>query len=331
MISTKFKSYIVNTLRVTLSVVILIALIEVSAYIVLKSDDSGFYERDLENSLGLRDSREPGEVEGKAVILALGDSFTYGLGVKHENSYPAQLEAGLHSANLDVAVVNAGEPGFDTQMAYDRLRAIHEHYEPNYVILGFHSADIIQNQTAYAKMTEENVGQEAASRDDREIQAIVKQREADIPIIFLIKEYLRQRSNTAALVNYYYMNDLIKYLPPPEAVKVHGSGADFEPTEHFLDQIGEFLSEKETKLILLSVIPLIRFDDYPYDQLNERLEEYARSRDILFINPLTEFSNYSSGELWVSMKDGHYNTLGNRIIMEVVKEALVELQLDVSD
>jgi hypothetical protein len=328
--STKFKSYVVNTLFVTLSVVILLALIEVGSYVVLKSDDSGFYERNIENSLGLRETREPGEIRAETVILALGDSFTYGWGVQLEDSYPAQLEASLHSATFDVAVVNAGEPGFDTQMAYDRLRAIYDQYEPDFVILGFHSADIIQNQTTYAKMTEEDSGQEVTSLQDREITKTVEQREADIPFVFLIKEYLRQRSSTAALVNYYYMNNLIKYFPPPEAVKKHGSGSDFEATEHFLDEINGFLSDKEAELILLSIVPLIRFDAYPYDQLNERLEEYARSRDIMFINPLTKFSDYSSEDFWVSMEDGHYNALGNRIVMEVLKEALIEHRLEIS-
>jgi hypothetical protein len=236
------------------------------------------------------------------------------------------LEASLHSAQLDVAVVNGGNPGFDTQMAYDRLRAVHQYYEPDCVILGFHSADIIQNQIAYSKLDEVPVTRQQESGDEDEVHDKVEQGEADLPTLYLVKEFIKKSSSTGALMEYLYKNRVIKYLPPPERVRNFGGGVDFEATEYFLDEINDFLTERESKLILLSIIPMVRFDAYPYDRLNERLGEYALSRNVLFINPLEEFLNTKqrSGEFWVSMRDAHYNAHGNRVISEVLKRALTE-------
>ncbi len=324
--STNARSFFLNTLLVVASTVICLVLIEGSAYFIVKTHDSGYYEPDFKNSLGLRDPREPTDVRGESVVLVLGDSFTYGLGVRFEDSYPAQLEASLRLAQLDVAVVNAGNPGFDTQMAYDRLLAVYKHYEPDCVILGFHSADIVQNKIVYSMLDEGIVTQKLEGADEHEIRDTVKQREADIPKLYLIKNYVRKSSNTGALIDYLYKNYMIKYLPPPERVQNFGSGADFAATEYFLDQINDFLSEKKKKFILLNIIPLVRFDAYPYGRLSEQLEEYAESRNILFINPLEEFSNskFPSGELWVSMSDAHYNAHGQRVISDILERSFTE-------
>lgn len=329
--SKRLRSRFITASLVALSVVICIALVEASAYVILKTNDSGYYKRDFKNSLGLRDPREPTDLRDKRVILALGDSFTYGLGVRYEDSFPGQLDASLHSAHPDFAVVNGGKPGFDTQMAYDRLQRVYSYYEPDYVILGFHSADIVQNRIAFRKLNEETATQKIESVDEQKIQTDIKQREADLPTLFLIKEYLRKSSKTGALANHVYKNYLIKYLPPSEKMKKFGSGAEFEATEYFLDGINDFLSEKNTKFILLSIIPLVRFDVYPYDELNKQLEQYARSRNILFVNPLEELSKFPSSALCVSMNDGHYNAQGNQVISEVLKSALIEQELPDSD
>ena len=56
----------------------------------------------------------PGGSDDQAVVLTIGDSYTYGVGASSaaERSYPAALERQLHLAGIeDVTVVNAGWPG----------------------------------------------------------------------------------------------------------------------------------------------------------------------------------------------------------------------------
>jgi hypothetical protein len=63
------------------------------------------------NSLGFRD-REFGIVPDRARrALALGDSFTFGVGVELEDAWPKLLEAGLVEDGHDIELANLGRPG----------------------------------------------------------------------------------------------------------------------------------------------------------------------------------------------------------------------------
>jgi acyl-CoA thioesterase I len=54
-------------------------------------------------------------------LLVLGDSLTAGYGLPQQQSFPAQLEAGLRAAGHDVRVINAGVSGDTTTGGLARL------------------------------------------------------------------------------------------------------------------------------------------------------------------------------------------------------------------
>ena len=67
------------------------------------------------NSHGMRDreydARKP---PGSLRILALGDSWTFGVGMESEDTWPKRLEALLTSPGRPVAVMNTGVSGYET-------------------------------------------------------------------------------------------------------------------------------------------------------------------------------------------------------------------------
>jgi lysophospholipase L1-like esterase len=94
------------------------------------------------DSLGLRDTDELRLDTFR--ILAIGDSFTFGMYVHNQEAWPARLEETLNQRGLPrrVQVLNAGVPGYtlEDELAYlkDKGLALH----PNLVVLGFYTNDV---------------------------------------------------------------------------------------------------------------------------------------------------------------------------------------------
>src|SRR4051812_12719009 len=57
---------------------------------------------------GAERAAKPGELR----VLALGDSFTFGVGAEEGESWPARLEASLAASGAPARVWNAGAPGY---------------------------------------------------------------------------------------------------------------------------------------------------------------------------------------------------------------------------
>ncbi|HZM37101.1 MAG TPA: arylesterase [Burkholderiales bacterium] len=101
-----------------------------------------------------------------AVILAFGDSLTYGTGASEEDSYPAQLE-GLVARR----VVRAGVPGEVTAQALARLPAAIEEHAPRLLVLCIGGNDFLRRLGN--AQTERNVRAMVKLARDRGIDVIL--------------------------------------------------------------------------------------------------------------------------------------------------------------
>ena len=328
--SRRWRDLLVNLSLAVASTLVFLLLLEGLGILIIQLDRAGYYEPDHRNSLGLRDPREPGHTADRRVILTLGDSHTYGVGVPYADSYSALLEGELRSrpGGADVVVVNGGLGGADTEIAYRQLERLFPLYQPDVVVLGFHTADISQNRIArrsarqtnleYARRSEAG----ATAADDADLQETIHIREEEFPLSWRLQAYLRRKSNAMAVFSFYYKCYLIRFLPAPDAnlLRQGMDSPEFEPSVYFLDLIHELLAERGGELVLLSIPPLNRFDSYPNERLDTALEQYAAARGVHHVSPLAALSGYDAASLRVTKVDGHYNAQGNRVLAEVLAE-----------
>ncbi len=76
-----------------------------------------------------------------AVILAFGDSLTYGTGAKDHEAYPQVL-----AAATGLTVISQGIPGEESNAGLARLPAILDDVKPDLVILGHGGNDMLRNR-----------------------------------------------------------------------------------------------------------------------------------------------------------------------------------------
>ena len=102
-----------------------------------------------------------------AVVLAFGDSLTFGTGAKEEESYPAQLEQLIQRR-----VVRAGVPGEVSAQALARLPAALDEHAPKLVLLCIGGNDFLRR-----------LGNPQAERNVREMVKLAASRGAAVMLI----------------------------------------------------------------------------------------------------------------------------------------------------
>jgi lysophospholipase L1-like esterase len=102
-----------------------------------------------------------------AVVLAFGDSLTYGTGARESESYPAQLES-----LISRRVVRAGVPGEVSAQALKRLPGELDEHQPQLLVLCIGGNDFLRN-----------LGKAQAAANVQTMVAVAKQRGIDVLLI----------------------------------------------------------------------------------------------------------------------------------------------------
>lgn len=118
--------------------------------ITRRSESGEFPFRYEHNSLGFRDTEHAlVKPAGSVRIVALGDSFTYGVGADFGDTYPAQVERRLNAragAHARVEIINLGLPRHFPALERLTLQRYGLRFAPDVVLVAVLPNDIIDTQ-----------------------------------------------------------------------------------------------------------------------------------------------------------------------------------------
>jgi len=114
-------------------------------YVLRPSQQAFTHDKPLRiNALGFRGEEvESPKHSDRFRIFVMGDSITFGNGVRDAETYSARIEGMLHEAGFRRAeVINAGIPGYDTWQEALLLEEVVLSLNPDLVVLGFYENDV---------------------------------------------------------------------------------------------------------------------------------------------------------------------------------------------
>lgn len=262
-------------------------------------------------------------------ILAVGDSFTWGLGVKLRDSYPLVLQEKLKQAtNKLVVVSNHGQVGHWVMETYHAMLAALGKGTPDLCIYGYvlnDPLDDTRNRTQPLRPSDAASGMDNADIDD-----FINVRTANL-------EKFRMESPLRTFREYSRVMDLA--LRQWEWQRIHSRTLDFyrdlyDPNKNpaGLDQTWKaiasmnFRQQSQGKRFLVVIFPLfIDVDgDYPFEDVHRLIREKLQQLGVDHLDLLDSYRQYATESLWVHPLDRHPNEVAHRIAAERIAEYLLQ-------
>lgn len=232
-------------------------------------------------------------------ILFLGDSITFGEGVREEDIFPTRVQS-LLSAKMpgkEIQVVNAGVQGYGTKEEVGSYFLTGIAYKPDAVVIGFY----LNDATDFG----ETIRQNDAKNHAMPLTGMAK--------FSKIAEYFQRRARAREQQEEFFAT----------------TRASFK-SKHWEDCKGELLklrgeSEKWKFKLLIVIFPVLwDLDHYPLEDVHKLLHEQFAELGIAYIDLLDTFRGHNAESLWVHPTDQHPNEIAHRMAAEKIAEYLAK-------
>lgn len=243
--------------------------------------------------------------EGELRIAVVGDSLTFGAGVKNTNNrFSDLLEKKLKESGKDASVYNFGVSGIDTAGEIDIYKNKVRIFNPDIVILQYYLNDIQTDNSEAAKIFQEN------SKRSRFITSL-----SDNSYLF---DFLYWRLNSKYAKTFGQLNN--SYLSQ------YSDEKKFEDHKKLLGEMLSLVNEDKKKVVVI-IFPLLNAvgENYPAVSVHTKLGEYFRSENTEVIDLLQDVSGIKSRELVASRFDAHPNEMVHNLAAEKLYDSVLKL------
>jgi lysophospholipase L1-like esterase len=270
------------------------------------------------NALGFRDAeRSPQPAPGALRVLALGDSVTFGMGVRQELTWPRQAEQLLSSGRpAPVEVLNMGMPGYNTIHQLAQLKEVGLGLQPKVVVVGFLYNDI---ELSSAQIGEGSVPKQEVS-SGRQIKSQLNAAALWLKKNSLFVAWLSPRiGNALRLLG-------VKGLGQVGEIKDQYTDANpnWRRMQAALLEMKQLTSERGIDLVVMVIPAFTRFNDaaYPIKEYHQAVAGFCRENGIKVLDLLPKFWGQDGTQYWISATDGHPNAEGQRRMAVALAEYL---------
>lgn len=245
------------------------------------------------NSMGFRGSEvTQKKADGITRFAFLGDSFTLGMGVRDEDTFPASFERLIRKRFPATEVLNFGISGTSTARHIRLLEEYVLSFEPDVVVMVLFLNDADRTGT--------------------------------------IRFLSRPRILASLRENSYFINALLTGIEKPRLSKKmvrhyrEGYKADSEGWSTVREELekGKALSEQHDFELIAAVYPVLyKLDEgYPFAGIHTTIQDYCLSIGIPFVDLVQGFLGKKDSELWVHRTDQHPNEQAHKIAAEQLYE-----------
>jgi lysophospholipase L1-like esterase len=269
------------------------------------------------NSYGLRDREfELRKPPNTYRIIATGDSFTYGHGIKSGETYVKQLEIllndKLNGSGMKYEVLNAGVPGYNTEQELIHVNELSQRLTTDLLLLQFTLNDA-----------------ELGTKDVRQRMWIIRVKEwvkSNFALYSLLRYLFKRLANRieAAKLG---VQEIETSIVPLKLAVAGESTAGWERCRQALEDFGDSSRVLGIPAVLVIYPILDRLDTYPYGPIHELLTKTANEYGIFVIDLLPAFIGSEAATLWVSPQDSHPNAAANAIAARSIFASLMFYRL----
>jgi hypothetical protein len=281
------------------------------------------------NELGLRDGPLAEAQAGRLRILALGDSYTFGIGVEGDQNWPAILEERLQNdlpTDAHPVVFDAGVPGYSARQARKLAEELIPQLKPQIVIFGMYMNSYWRVENPYMIFD-----QTLIASDQIGAMAVGESNELLITafppgLLRTLDLWLKQHLYVAA--HFLALANEGRHWPerPAPDDSLEGIERSYGPVVAEIDVLDRLVQRAGARLIVVPVNAQEGDGTFSDHQpiYNAILREHCLARAILFVDPLPVMIAKANGQpLFRFPGDAHWTVAAHALTAELLERTIL--------
>lgn len=243
------------------------------------------------------------EYSNSIQLLGLGDSFTFGQGVKYKDLYLTRLEALLDADGHNTTIKNCGALGADVSAIIDIYNNETANKRYPLVIYGF----VLNDFGLHFEKDNTSFGSDFIDMNNGGYKYNP------------LREY-------SAVMNF-IMHVIDKRRLHNETSRAYLNAFDDDRGFNQLLTLKKLVNENDARLIL-AIFPLFyNFDNYIFGDIHARLSGFCKKNNIICLDLFKSLSSHPAESLWVHPTDFHPNEIAHDIVAKEIYSLIKKKRL----